>query len=471
MIQNLNWQKVVERNLSLFKTDTYIGGLVPALKKHFNFNLKNILIHGKGEECTFYVESKNLKAFEDLILKHVLDSIKLNKNPMDLLNNLQNDSINIAKEIGRQDLSSKQKLIEAYNKFTEIQNDYQLVIWFPVLCEGSLFNYAKERLIQLTKDEKAWNIIAEPFEPSIIQEEMIDLLKVAINYSDERLKNHKEKYEWLSMRFIENTPFDLDYFKQRLERIDNPKQELERITKSLEENKNKFFNLLNSLNLSEEDRKLFITVNQLSLLRQRRDIGRRKTFYNIQPLFKKMLSVLGCDYSVLLSYLTKDVIQHLKEEKSLTAKSDIQEYIYMFKEGNFKFIKNENVLEQLKQEGIQKSLKIDNSTEIKGRIAHRGKVQGKVKIIKLRSIEKDIAELKKGEILVTISTKPEFVIAMEKAAAFITDEGGITCHAAIVAREMNKPCIVGTNVATKVLKDGDLVEVDAEKGVVRKIGE
>jgi pyruvate,water dikinase len=58
---------------------------------------------------------------------------------------------------------------------------------------------------------------------------------------------------------------------------------------------------------------------------------------------------------------------------------------------------------------------------------------------------------------------------MNKASAFITDEGGITCHAAIVARELNKPCIIGTKIATKVLKDGDMVEVDAERGVVRII--
>ena len=66
-------------------------------------------------------------------------------------------------------------------------------------------------------------------------------------------------------------------------------------------------------------------------------------------------------------------------------------------------------------------------------------------------------------------TTPEYLPAMEKAAAFVTDEGGILCHAAIVARELKKPCIVGTQYATKIFKDGDLVEVDAEKGVVRKI--
>jgi pyruvate,water dikinase len=60
-------------------------------------------------------------------------------------------------------------------------------------------------------------------------------------------------------------------------------------------------------------------------------------------------------------------------------------------------------------------------------------------------------------------------MGMKKAVAFVTDEGGIACHAAIVAREMKKPCIVGTKFATKSLKDGDVVEVDAYKGIIRQI--
>jgi len=58
---------------------------------------------------------------------------------------------------------------------------------------------------------------------------------------------------------------------------------------------------------------------------------------------------------------------------------------------------------------------------------------------------------------------------MHNAAAFVTDEGSITCHAAIVAREMKKPCITGTKNATRVLRDGDVIEVDATTGTVRKI--
>jgi pyruvate,water dikinase len=66
-------------------------------------------------------------------------------------------------------------------------------------------------------------------------------------------------------------------------------------------------------------------------------------------------------------------------------------------------------------------------------------------------------------------TFPSFISAMQKAAAFVTDEGSITCHAAIIAREMKKPCIVGTKIATQILHDGDLVDVDADNGVVKII--
>jgi len=66
-------------------------------------------------------------------------------------------------------------------------------------------------------------------------------------------------------------------------------------------------------------------------------------------------------------------------------------------------------------------------------------------------------------------TNPNMMPLIRKAKAIITDEGGITCHAAIISRELNIPCIIGTKIATKVLKDGDRVEVDADKGIVRKL--
>lgn len=108
----------------------------------------------------------------------------------------------------------------------------------------------------------------------------------------------------------------------------------------------------------------------------------------------------------------------------------------------------------------------ESLSEIRGVIASRGKATGRVRIL-LDFNDPRAASFEAGDILVTSMTRPEFLPLMKLAAAFVTNEGGITSHAAIVAREMKKPCIIGTKIATQVLKDGDMVEVDAEVGVVR----
>ena len=103
---------------------------------------------------------------------------------------------------------------------------------------------------------------------------------------------------------------------------------------------------------------------------------------------------------------------------------------------------------------------------VKGTTGYGGTATGPVKII----LDPEKAEhFARGDILVTGSTRPEYLPIMEKAAAFVTDAGGILSHAAITAREMKKPCVIGTKVATQTFKDGDVIEVNADTGVVRKI--
>jgi phosphohistidine swiveling domain-containing protein len=109
-------------------------------------------------------------------------------------------------------------------------------------------------------------------------------------------------------------------------------------------------------------------------------------------------------------------------------------------------------------------LSITSGREIKGSTAYPGKVHGRVKIVNALV---DLDKFQEGDILVSFSTNPSLVPAMNKAAAIVTNTGGVTCHAAIVARELKTPCIIGTKIATKILKDGDLVEVDANKGIVK----
>ncbi len=104
--------------------------------------------------------------------------------------------------------------------------------------------------------------------------------------------------------------------------------------------------------------------------------------------------------------------------------------------------------------------------EVRGVCASVGRVQGTAKVIRQAS---DLPKMKYGDVLVSPMTRPELVPAMKLAAAVVTDEGGATCHAAIISRELGLPCVVGTRIATKALNDGDVVEVNANHGVVKII--
>ena len=107
-----------------------------------------------------------------------------------------------------------------------------------------------------------------------------------------------------------------------------------------------------------------------------------------------------------------------------------------------------------------------SSNKLKGNPAYPGKVKGRVKII---NTVQEMMKMHDGNILVSHMTNPDIVPAMKQARAIVTDLGGITCHAAIISRELKIPCVIGTKVATQVLKDGDEIQVDAHKGIVQKI--
>lgn len=101
---------------------------------------------------------------------------------------------------------------------------------------------------------------------------------------------------------------------------------------------------------------------------------------------------------------------------------------------------------------------------VKGLVAQSGLAVGRAVVVRTWH---DTRRVNRGDILIANTTHPNYLSAMKRAAAFVTNEGGIISHAAIVARELGKPCIVGTRIATKVFKDGDRVAVDADRGVVQ----
>lgn len=137
------------------------------------------------------------------------------------------------------------------------------------------------------------------------------------------------------------------------------------------------------------------------------------------------------------------------------------------------FFGNNQLLIGLDKPNIEKIFKIHFKTEpikkarqLIGSTAYRGVVRGFVRRV---MGHKQISQFRENEILISPMTIPDFIPAMKKAAAIVTDEGGILCHAAIVAREFEKPTVVGTAIATKRLKDGDIVEVNATDAKVTLI--
>lgn len=165
-----------------------------------------------------------------------------------------------------------------------------------------------------------------------------------------------------------------------------------------------------------------------------------------------------------LKYLTYDEFIVFLEEQSLP--HDVcqrsSETLYYVRS---KLYTEKRARSELKRIGYQiKEVSVENDKPIVGQVAYKGNAKGIARVVFSRD---EVGKFNEGEILIAPMTTPWYLPLMKKASAFITDEGGIMCHAAIVAREMKKPCITGTKFATKVLKDGDLVEVNADKGTVK----
>lgn len=214
-----------------------------------------------------------------------------------------------------------------------------------------------------------------------------------------------------------------------------------------------------------------LSAKLIDILKQNRDIIAKK-YPEIEKHLSKCLSTLTSKLHIqadLLSFCTYSELSVLLKKELFLTKLQIKDlsqrkkgYFYSYIEG-----KKETVTTDLK---IINQIKIDyfeyhgdKTKTIKGFCAFPGKVCGKV--INLQTL--DLNNLPKHDfILVTSMTHPKDIMILKKSKAIITDEGGILCHAAIISRELKIPCIIGTKIATQVLKDGDLVEVDAEKGII-----
>lgn len=208
-------------------------------------------------------------------------------------------------------------------------------------------------------------------------------------------------------------------------------------------------------------------------------IGYNRYFFEVaerisNKIFKvseKLLTLIAQNKKInpnnLLWYLPKEISSLFKKgERVAPEKIKKRKSLYVFLEKNskFKLLTGGGAKKIISQNLI--SEKTSKLKSISGTVASPGFARGKVAIIRAPN---EMKKMDKAEILVSTMTSPRLYGAVYKAKAMVTDEGGIICHAAIISRELGIPCIIGTKIATQVLKDGDLVEVDANRGVVKII--
>jgi pyruvate,water dikinase len=192
-----------------------------------------------------------------------------------------------------------------------------------------------------------------------------------------------------------------------------------------------------------------IATKQLMFVRDKKT---RKTVKIDVPADKKNAQVLPDEQIVKLSKLGQIVLDHYGKPM------DIE---WAVKDGEIYLLQARPITTIQKREA--KGGLASGEIILEGLGASPGVASGKVKIVASMS---ELDKVLEGDILVTKMTTPDMVPAMKRSAAIVTDEGGLTCHAAIVSRELGTPAVVGTREATRMLQDGTVVTVDGEKGHV-----
>ncbi|MBS4036387.1 MAG: hypothetical protein KGZ85_18135 [Ignavibacterium sp.] len=317
------------------------------------------------------------------------------------------------------------------------------------------------------------NVMTISLKKSFLKKEYLDLFelvkkKIKGKITRKDIERHRDKYYWINNGWNDVFELDFSYFSKRIDKI----------IKNIKIEKEKYRKIKNERQDTLEKRRKFIFQYKFSknlknifyffeFLNFWRDF--RKTYAcKIQDTLFKIIKEYSRRTGVKIDYLkalTAQEIDLIKNKRNIKNLKKRWECCFMLYHRSWKYSwfigrKAEKIIDLLEKSFLKRTVQIE------GMIGNKGLVKGFVKIIKSVS---DFKKMKKGNILVTMTTRTEFLPVMKKAKAIIADEGGITCHAAIVSRELSVPCIVGTQISTQVLKDGDLVEVDANKGIIRKI--
>jgi phosphohistidine swiveling domain-containing protein/predicted transcriptional regulator len=429
----------------------------------------------------------------------------------------------------RLDKLSNEKLWNLYRKQEEIHNEYYQWGWIPVAADmfcNNLTERGKKILRDIGIPEDKINeyltTLNQPTKPSLMKIEEEELAAIGVKvqkdaqqftlfrnlfkkFKEEEVKlyglyehhaqyeerfekylqklvgsirpdiqrdlqNHYTKYYYTKFLFTEEQGlYNFEHYLKLLVRMVNSEPDIQKmLIKDKAETAKLLFKrdeLIKQLKLTPEHKRFFTAWGDFMVTKIYRRYAQIYAMYRMIPVIEEIGDRLGLSIKQTKFMMTEEIRKALLEGDydADAIKKRVAFSVYYADANEHVFYVGEEA--QKAVELIQKE-SIGQVSEIHGQCGCQGVARGTVKIV---DVIADMEKVKPGDILVAISTQPDLVPAMKKAAAFVTNQGGVTSHAAIVAREMNKPCVIGTKIATKVLKDGMEIEVDATKGIVRII--
>jgi len=260
-----------------------------------------------------------------------------------------------------------------------------------------------------------------------------------------------------------------------LQASESPQAILAKLARQDKDNAQKRRELARELGIDLAHDALFSLYGQFMTVKAYRKHKAVSALYRLGRIFTEIAKRSGVPQSQIMLFTLGELEKVLREkqfdEQELARRQKLA--VLFLEKGRLEVYSGKQAAElarqALEQAGIaggEVKQPVPENFVLRGQCACPGKAKGRAKIILSTA---DLGKMQSGDVLVAISTNPDVVPAMRKASAIVADAGGVTSHAAIVSRELGVPCVIGVKNATRLLKDGDLVKVDADKGIVRKL--
>lgn len=376
----------------------------------------------------------------------------------------------IAKEVFNKDLTkwSNAEMKKWFIHYSEKYAEYSLYAFTPWAVDLVLAPRLNDELrkINVPKADEWFEVISTPTRYNRMTQQRIDLLKIAVKKDWSKLKDHTKKYFWLPIYNLGDKPWNEDDFKEHIKQIGNPVKELQQKEQELDKRKSNFQKIIKEINPNPPLKKLIEVCHLYTYLRDERVDEWRLVLYYIEPFYVELARRAKIEPEDSVNMLDEEIVEFLETNKlPQNLQSRKINHAIIYENDKLVVLTKTEDIENVKIERLGETEKKD-ITEIRGMAASRGVAKGIVRVIRT---PQDLSKLKAGEVLVAHHTTPDYVVGMGKASAIVTDEGGITSHAAIVSREMGIPCITSTHIGSSALKTGDFIEVDAINGVVKII--